>query len=330
LTLTSVGDVDSNPLLGQADTLRGLALFYWPMGWFSNAIANHSVLDIVYLSVSHIILFVGFLLLVSKVAIKTNQLAQVTVSGKSKQQYRVVSQTSFVTLIKKEARKFLASPLYALNSGIGIVIMLLFAIIGLFSKEAIGSFLPLLEGEGMSPSLIIIIFIGFCIAMTYTPAISLSLEGKNIWIIKSLPLRANTMMWAKITFNLLLGVPAGLVALILFGISLSVSPFELGALLLFVPSLGFLISTSDAIINLLFPKIEFSNEAEVIKQSVAALFAIFGGFAIIAINGFGFYFLATLIHPALAILAITLFNALLGFMCLLWINRFSERYLKQI
>ncbi|MCK7484376.1 MAG: hypothetical protein MZU97_01575 [Bacillus subtilis] len=47
---------------------------------------------------------------------------------------------------------------------------------------------PRLSGD--IAELIVIGFAAFCIAMVYTPAVSLSLEGKAFWIVKSLPARA--------------------------------------------------------------------------------------------------------------------------------------------
>jgi ABC-2 type transport system permease protein len=334
-SFTSLDQTSANPLLAQTDLMNQLSAFLWPLAWFVNGIHSQSGLDFLFLLLSHAAIFALFLLLLSKLAIKTNQLGQVVVTKKkkgngTKPDYQVVKQKVFKTLVIKEWRKFIASPMYAMNSGIGLVMMLIFAVISLFYQNAIGEFMPMLAVEGFSGTLAIIVFVGFCAVMVYTPAISLSLEGKNFWIIKSLPIKAATVMTAKIGFNLLISVPITLVASTLLGIAFQIPWYDVAALLLWGVSILILSSTVDAAINLLFPKMVFNNEMEVVKQSLAALIAIFGGFALIAINGFGYYFLTQILDSVVALSALVLFNGGIGLWLFGWIKRKSAFYFNRL
>ncbi len=310
-SFTSVSSEDVNPLLAQASALEGLSAIYSPLRWFVNSVHQQSWLDLLFLFGSHAGIFTLFLFVVSKLAIKTNQWGQVVITKSNKKGYKVASSSLLKTLVNKEFRKFFASPLYALNCGVGIVIMLVFAVMSLFSRHAFGDFMPLLAQEGISVAFPIIILVGFCVAMTYTPAISLSLEGKNMWIIKSMPVKAVTIMWGKILYNLLMIVPTSILAIILMSIGLGINLWDIAALLGWTISFSVSISLFDACLNLLFPKITFTNETEVVKQSIAALFAIFGGFFLLALNGVPYFMLTPLIGSPLAIVVLVGINAIL-------------------
>ncbi|MFA5235452.1 MAG: hypothetical protein WC399_01160 [Bacilli bacterium] len=334
-SFTSLDQTNANPLLAQTDLMGQLSAFLWPLAWFVRSIHEQAWLDFLFLALSHAAIFALFCLLVARLAIKTNQLGQVVVTKKkkangTKPDYQVITQPVIKTLVIKEWRKFIASPIYAMNSGIGLVMMLIFAVISLFYRKAITDFMPMLATEGFSSALLIIVFVGFCDVMVYTPAISLSLEGKNFWIVKSLPLRAETVMKAKIGFNLLISVPVTLVAVTIFGIAFRLAWYEVIALLVWGVSIIVLSSTLGAGINLLLPKMTFNNEMEVVKQSLAALVAVFGGFALVAINGFGYYFLDAVITPLLALGALIIFNGGIGLAVYGWIKKKSAYYFAKI
>lgn len=80
-------------------------------------------------------------------------------------------------------------------------------------------------------------------------------------------------------------------------------------MLLMLLSIGFslLSSSVNGIINLYFPKFHFTNDVEVIKQSIGALLGVFGGFGLMALNGVMIYLLDGLIA----------FTWILAFLCVL-------------
>ena len=329
-SIRTASNPEDNPLLGQVGAIQGIAVYYWPMAWFGDAVANGSLTSLLWLLLSHVGVFVIFIFVVARLAVKTNQIAQVTTIYRKGGPYKVISQGTFKTLIIKEFRKFFQTPMYALNSGIGLVFLIILSMGALFYKEGIGQLMPELTQAGLSPSLGIVVIVGFCIAMTYTPAISLSLEGKNIWIIKSLPLAATKIVVSKIAFNLLLVLPVSVLALILFNVAFGFNWLLTLVLIIWGVAFGVLTSLFGAMLNLLFPKINFSNEIEVIKQSVASLFAVFGGFALIAANAVPLVFLAPMFGEVLTILILISGCLLLSGLIYLFIHKKAEHYLRRI
>mgnify|MGYP000176516444 CR=1 FL=1 len=71
----------------------------------------------------------------------------------------------------------------------------------------------------------------------------------------------------------------------MFGFSIGISATDQLVLILLITVFAATTSTLYAIINMLFPKFDYINEAEVVKQSAGALLGILGGFSMIAILG---------------------------------------------
>lgn len=113
-----------------------------------------------------------------------------------------------------------------------------------------------------------------------TTATSISLEGKNWWIVKTLPLSAKAVMDAKILMNLLLMLPFYLVSEVL--LILALRPGILDILWLFlIPAVIILFSCVYGLaVNLHFPVMDWENEASIVKQSLSATLGGMGGFVL--------------------------------------------------
>ncbi len=281
----SINETSVNPLTGQINLFSGIGNAYPPFKWFITAINEHSFLNLGLLISTHSIAFVIFMFSIQGLVQRTNQKGIKSNIRKNNKQLKYQEKSVLVTLVQKEFKKFLSSTIYAINAGFGPVILIFLSIASLFYQSQIESYLGEMIGTGLDVEVLILVLIGFTVAMTYTPAISLSLEGKNFWILKSLPIKAETIVYSKIAFNLLLIVPIAAISILLFGISIGFSIVTQLILIVLIVVFAVLISAFDAIMNMLLPKFDFVNEAEVVKQSVTALLGIFGGFTFIALSG---------------------------------------------
>lgn len=287
----SVNGGDTNPLTGQIDLFSGISKAYPPFQWFIDAIHQQSIVDLLLLVGTHAIALFLFVMLLEGLVQKTNQRGVRTNIKKNNKEIKYQEKSVLQTLVQKEFKKYFNSILYAVNSGIGPVMLIVLSVASLFYKSQIEDILAQMAGVNLDVEILILAFVSFCIAMTYTPAISLSLEGKNFWIIKSLPIKAETVVFSKIVFNLILCVPIAIISILLFGISIGFSAVNQFILIGLVIVFAVLISTFDAIVNLHVPKFDYVNEQEIVKQSAGALLGVFGGFALIAINGIFYYFM---------------------------------------
>jgi len=185
---------------------------------------------------------------------------------------------------KKELRHFWANPMYIMNSALGGAFMLVGAVILAINRTAALDFLSQLNkiGLDLSPATLVILALGMISALNLVSAPSVSLEGKNLWIAKSLPVPAIDVLMAKVQMHLLVcGVPAVISGLIC-ALTLKVTPLEFFLALVIPALLTLLTALFGVVVNLQFPKFDWINELQPIKQGVSVLLTMLGVFAFIA------------------------------------------------
>ena len=98
---------------------------------------------------------------------------------------------------------------------------------------------------------------------------SISIEGKNFWIIKSLPINYKKYMWAKLLFPLIIYIPASLISSTIAVIFFHENALEI-VMTYLIPLLYVLLSACIGLIsNMKHIKLKWSNETEVVKNSAA-------------------------------------------------------------
>jgi ABC-2 type transport system permease protein len=187
--------------------------------------------------------------------------------------------TVYRHLLVKEWHRFIGTSIYFINTGFGLIMLLSATLVALFFPTLLIEIMTLLSLVGVHPVWFIFAVVGFSLSTVYTPAVSLSLEGKNLATLKTLPIPALTIFKAKIGFNLWLTLPVvfftSIVVINLFSLVVIESVLLLVMLILF----SILLSIFFLYLNLFFPRFDYHHEVEVVKQSLAALLAVFGGFA---------------------------------------------------
>ena len=112
-------------------------------------------------------------------------------------------------LLSREFSHFTGSPSYMLNCGLGTFLMPLCAIAVLWKGSELFSLLDAMFAEtaGSVPLLLCVVLCGLA-SMNFMTAPSISLEGKSIWLLQSLPVEPWRIFQAKIRIQLLLtGLP---------------------------------------------------------------------------------------------------------------------------
>jgi ABC-2 type transport system permease protein len=184
----------------------------------------------------------------------------------------------------KELRHFWSNPMYILNSALGGAFMLVGAVVLVINRAAVFAYLDKFNKSGLplSAATLVILALGVISALNFVSAPSISLEGKSLWIAKSLPVPTMDVLMAKVQMHMLVcGIPAFVAALIC-AVALQVSALEFFLILVIPVLLTFLVALFGVVINLQFPKFDWINELQPIKQSVSVLLTMFGGWAFLA------------------------------------------------
>lgn len=285
---------------------RGILNKLYPMTLlFEEAIINESVINLIlFLSISIVVYYI----FISIVARKYQQINTALMTGTKRSEYKInkLEANSVVgAIVHKELKRFTSSMVYITNMGVGILMAFILSIAMAFAgTEAMAGELDMVGGGDMMVN-VMPFMLGMVLSMTCTPVVSLSLEGKSFWIIKSLPIAMKDVYKGKIIFNLLLLIPTAFICNII--LIIGIKPDALTALLYFIvtTAMAFLSSTFSMLIGKHFVNFNWKNEIEVIKQGAASLFGILGNMLI----GLAFLLaagaLSTILHPALAMLLIS-------------------------
>lgn len=187
-----------------------------------------------------------------------------------------------LAMTKKEFLRFLSSPTYMLNAGLAYLLQLAAAIFIAVLGPGIFEIDPAMLAEfGMSadafkkmavPLFISIIVLAESMSMISSSAVSL--EGKNLWILKSMPIPSKTVLLAKAMPQIILSLAFSLISGVIAAVGLGVGFVEALFFILIPAAYGILSAFIGIIINVLRPKLDFVNEVQVIKQSSATFFTM--------------------------------------------------------
>ena len=244
---------------------------YLPMKWFSDAVTKTDILSALLFAAVTAVLFAVTFIPVGRSYRKINSaLRSHAASGgfvmKEQKQRPLIQAIAF-----KEFRRMTGSVVYMTNALIGEIICIVAGIAILFidPNKAISSMLKgaPITAEMLIPAIpfIAYFFVGMVATTTFTP----SLEGKNYWIMQSLPISKKTLYQGKILFNLYLTVPVSLFAALTFCISAKAGILHTALILILTVCLCTFSSTWGCVCGIKHMRLDWENEVEVIKQGAA-------------------------------------------------------------
>ena len=195
-------------------------------------------------------------------------------------------------LLAKEFGRFTSSPNYMLNCGLGILMLPIAGVMLLWQGGAVISALNEIFGTraGCAP---VLLCGAVCLlaSMNDMAAPSVSLEGKSLWLMQSLPIIPWQVLRAKLSVQLILtGIPV-LFCTVCLAFIYPYTPLEL-LLTVLVPMLYVLLSALFGLfLGLKMPNLNWTNEITPIKQSACVTIALFSGFGYTALMCAGFMLL---------------------------------------
>lgn len=238
--------------------------------------------------------------------------------GEAKAQYKeksAVVHSVSRTLLQKELRRFLGSASYMLNCGLGIVVMLLSAGILVWKHEVVRLILCEYFPGNREVAFLTAAGAGFMLsAMNDITAPSVSLEGKNLWLVQVFPVSGRQVLMAKLKLHLILTmIPA---AVLMAAMEWVLKPTVWFSVLIPVATALFILVMGEfgLFLNVKMPNLQWTSEVIPIKQSFGVMISMFGGWAFIVALAGGYILLAKLLSPLayLAGVALLLFAVSAG------------------
>ena len=252
---------------------------------------------------------------------------------KSKYKEKTLKTSSIKTsLVKRELKRFVSSSTYILNAGIGLIFLIALTVLAIINAGQIRALVEMLivscainiDSYEALASVGTVTTVCLLVSTCAISAPSVSLEGKTLWILRSLPIDSKDVLKTKVIYQVILVIVPALFAAISLCVILRISLIlsivtVIGVLAYVVLSAyaGVYFGTKHAILT-------WTNEVVPIKQCMAVVICFFGGWALSIVIGGVFaimtFALDLVINPyiyiALVIASITALSALIH----KWIN----------
>lgn len=254
-----------------------------PVGCYALACANGSPVQLLFLALWAFIPLAAVYVILAKTFLKLA--GKMNFSGAKVKYVRRELKASGkrAAFTKKELSKFFGTPNYFINSGIGAILALVYAAVLLIKGGDILAAIPLPEVSAELVPIIVVTALLFCAMMTNTTAPSLSLEGRSISLLKSMPLSPADIFSAKIAANLIIALPPIFVSGIICSLSVDADLLTRLFMVIIAPCAIVFGSTLGMLLNLRFPRFEWMNETVVIKQSASVMISTFASIGIVLV-----------------------------------------------
>ena len=207
----------------------------------------------------------------------------------------------------KEWRHFLGSPVYLTNMGLGILLTAALAVAGVVLR---GKILEMIGTIGTDLSgyypLIICGLLAFLTSMSFVSAPSVSLEGKNLWILKSMPVPARKIIGAKLKFHCLLTTPVAAVTGLVLSVWYGCGVVEILLCTLLPGALSMLCGLVGMLFGLKWVRLDWLSEAYPCKQGAAVGITMFTMMGVPVVLGICFFALNSIGVSVTAFLTLAL------------------------
>ena len=274
----------SNILTYADTTAAALRRWAYPMYAFGRG-GTGDVVGFLVFTLLAVALFALCWLLMSRSFLKITT----TNRGEKKTEYR--EQMAKVTnlsaaLVRKEWLHFKSSPTYMMNCGLGVVLLPVAAVVLLVKADSLRTSLTGLLAQMPDASAFVPVIaaaaVGLISSLNCVTAPSVSLEGKTIWVLQTMPIDPWQVLWAKLRLHLRISAVPALIAAAAVCIVLQMKIYL--AVYVIVLSLLFVMASGcfGLVMNLLKPNLSWTSEVVPVKQGASVVLTMFGGWFLAA------------------------------------------------
>ncbi len=208
-------------------------------------------------------------------------------------------------LLNREYKHFTSVSTRMLNGGFGLLLLPIVAVVLLIKSGTIRAVLPEIAVE--LPELYALLPVLFpaavCLILSVNAIlpVSVSMEGKTLWQLQSLPLDPWEILHAKVSMSVQLNLYPAIFFVLVCGTVLRFNWWETALICVAVWFFIWAFSDFGLFLNLKNPNFSWTNVASVTKQSMPVVISMFSGWGFCILLGFGGYFLAK-VAPVWAVL----------------------------
>ena len=222
--------------------------------------------------------------------------------------------SSFRALYQKEMKRFFGSYLAVINQGFGIIMLVIGSVLlVLVPPKMLFSMLKVSQISVNVVDYIPLVIAGM-LAFTFPSASSISLEGKNLWIIQTAPVKMLDIIFSKISVTLSLHLIGYVCAIIAVFLRFSLSVEQMIAVLLIPLVYSIFTAILGFALDYRFANYSWDNEVVPIKQNLqvgltmlVSLFMVGLPILLSTILSMNLYFAMYLVASILFVVSVILF-----------------------
>ena len=256
---------------------------YYPVGAFIQMVTDFNVVTLLVFIAVNVCAAVVFTYAFSRVYFKVNSKAKVVKISAKHKEGKIKTRSPMGALMIKEAKRFASSPVFLINAGFSLVLYIVVVVLSVVNFDSV---VGMAQGVGIQMTkeeilgLLPVIFAGvivFCALMTSITSSMISLEGRTINLLKSMPVSAFKIIMAKVLVAVMIIVPVFLIGDVVMFVKFSFDVWQILMILALSVVMPVVAEALGIIVNLKYPKMDAESDAEVVKQSMSSMVAVFAG-----------------------------------------------------
>jgi len=247
---------------------------YPPALWLSEAMANGKIgMLLLFIAVS----IGGFLVFLEALRPFYGKICSLLNAHAVRGNYRMKglnTRSVMQCMVDRELRHYFSSVIYVTNTLVGNVLTVILAgAVLAVGKETVEEMIgmPGIVDRGLP------VLLGMLPAMMPLTACSISMEGKQWWMMQTFPVSRREVLKSKVWAGILVAAPFYLVSEMLAIIALKPVGLELLGILAVPAAYIYFGAKAGVFINCRFPSFDWENEARIVKQSASALVMMLAG-----------------------------------------------------
>ncbi len=275
-----------------------------------------------------ILILVYILLDKTFIRIVTTKTGAAKVVYKEKQAHE---RSAFKALLFKETKHLVSSSTYMLNSAIGTLLMPAAAVFIIIKAQMVKELAQHLFNS--VPGLTASLFVGavtMFLSMNTISTPSVSLEGKNLWISKTLPVTSLQILRAKFFNHLIFTLPPALLLTVSLCIAASLSLLETVLILICAFSSCIASALFGLFLNLKRPNLNWTSEVVIIKQGMSIMIYMFSIWALSALQIVSALYLSPRIGGMTVLACWTVIMSVLAVLLDQWLKKTGVRIMDNL
>lgn len=260
--------------------IKQLEKCYPPSILYSNSALNNSFVSLLVFVLISVVLFAALVYIIQKYFTEICTNLKSNIATRNYKVQGLQQNTQLKALFLKEIKRYFSSSIYVMNTGIGYILMIVFAVAVIFvGEQKINEYMHL----GNAVQVYAPLLFAFMCGISAPTTSAISIEGKQWWIGKTLPVKSKTIFDSKLLVSFVVAIPCFIVSVLIMSFAVRMNLLEILALII-VPLSYIVYSVVVGLyINIKVPLFNWESETVAVKQSSAVLISMVVDFVSIGV-----------------------------------------------